>query len=59
MWSLLYHIGKKTAEKGFPKRVVEKKTSLGEHCTPHNFVLLVTFGGTPVRLIMYLTMHQK
>ena len=34
------------------------KASSGEHCAPHNFVLLVTLGGTSVRLIVYLTVHQ-
>ena len=34
------------------------KASSGERCGPHNIMLLVTLGGTCVRLIVYLTMHQ-
>ena len=29
-----------------------------ERCAPYNFVLLVTLGGTLVRLIVYLAVYQ-
>ena len=34
------------------------KASSGEPCAPRNFVLLVTLGGTLVRLIAYLAVRQ-
>ena len=36
------------------------KTSSGERCAPRNLALLVTLGGTYVRLIVYLAVqHMK
>ena len=35
------------------------KASSGEHCTPCNFVHLVTLQDTCACLILYLIMHQK
>ena len=34
------------------------KVGLGERCAPRNFVLLVTSGGTHVRVIVYLAVYQ-
>ena len=40
------------------RKSVLLKANLGEHCVPHNFVLLVTLEGIHVQFIMYLTMYQ-
>ena len=39
------------------RKPVSLKPSL-ERCAPRNFVLLVTLGGTWVRLIVYLAVYQ-
>ena len=39
------------------RKPVSLKPSL-ERCAPRNFVLLVTLGGTCVRLIVYLAVYQ-
>ena len=35
------------------------KASSGEHCVAHNFVLLLTLGGTTICLIVYLARNEK
>ena len=37
---------------------VPLKAYSGERCAPCNFVLLLTLGGTRVRFIVYLAVHQ-
>ena len=34
------------------------KASSGECCAPHNFVLLLTLGGTCICLIVYIAVYQ-